>query len=88
MLDAKGGETDRTAFFSVEVTFFFFSTVLKLSANVGLDLTEHSGIYCTCSPASQPTDAIKARIKASHRQQHQTTLNERNNFKYRWFETN
>lgn len=40
MLDVKGGETDRTAFFSIEVTsffFFFYSTVLKHSANFGQD---------------------------------------------------
>lgn len=30
-------------------SFFFFPTVLKLSANLGLDLLELSGVYCTCS---------------------------------------
>lgn len=49
MLDVKGGETDRTAFFSVEVIFSFFPTV-------GLDLPELSGIHCTRSLVTRPTE--------------------------------
>lgn len=34
VLDVRGGRTDHTAFFCTEVTFFF-STILKYSANSG-----------------------------------------------------
>lgn len=70
MLDVKGGKTDHTAFFCIEVTFFF-STVLKHSANFGLDckldLMERWGIYCTCSEVTSPAGVSKTdRISSKH----------------------
>lgn len=53
MLNVRGGKTDHTAFFCIEVTFFFL-TVLKHSANFELDLLRVQGSTAHAQNQSSP----------------------------------